>query len=604
MKQSKITTTIEQVPYKDLYLSDLNPRTIVDEAGIEALAANIQQLGLIQNLAGVRDIDGKIGIVAGGRRFRALALLQDDPRFATIPVQVAPDKATAEVWASSENHHREQPHPADEIREYRGMAERGIPVPSIAIAFGVSEKHVYRRLKLASLTPPVLDALKAGEITLSNAAAFTISEDEKHMLTVLEKVRGEGYSDHQIKQLLKPDAVRDTDRRAIFVGLDAYKDAGGRVTTDLFAETFYLDDVALLDDLFAAGLATKAEDMKSAGWKWAEAIQDTYLGYYELEARKLDRIYAESGNLTEDEATRFDELAELAEAEVIDAEGEAELAGLQAILDGSFSDDQKAVSGVLIYVDRMGQLQQADGLVTREDRAAAVEAGFLRKTSAPAADQPKSPISQKLADDLSRITQGARQHAILSDPDLLIDLLAYQLSHALHWQNPFGLSTTEVNNQPSTEENGYNLDERLRTRPRADMYGKDLAKSFRAFRRKGPDHIQAELARFLAAQYKGGSVELIALVDKETKPAIRDIWTPTAANFFSRVAGPYLNDLWRELLDLAEDHPTITTFAKLKKAEKIAKLEALFAGGDLHAALGLTTEQIERIDSWVPEGME
>lgn len=98
------------------------------------------------------------------------------------------------------------------------MAARGVPVPSIAVAFGVTEQHVYRRLKLASLPGPVLDALKTGEITLSGAAAFTVSEDEANTLAVLEKVRGAGYSDHQIKQMLKPDAARSTDRRVKFVG--------------------------------------------------------------------------------------------------------------------------------------------------------------------------------------------------------------------------------------------------------------------------------------------------------------------------------------------------------------------------------------------------
>ncbi|WP_299913081.1 hypothetical protein [uncultured Paracoccus sp.] len=136
------------------------------------------------------------------------------------------------------------------------------------------------------------------------------------------------------------------------------------------------------------------------------------------------------------------------------------------------------------------------------------------------------------------------------------------------------------------------------------MYGKDLAKSFRAFRKKGEDHVRGELARFLAAQYRGGSDELRALVDKDTKPAIRQVWTPTAANFFSRVGGPYLNDLWRDLLDLKEEHPTATTFAKLKKSEKAEKLEKLFADPATRKAHGVTEAQEARIAAWLPEGME
>ena len=346
---------------------------------------------------------------------------------------------------------------------------------------------------------------------------------------------------------------------------------------------------------------------KAEGWTWAEAIGDSYIGYYEIENRKLDRIYRIEGTLTEEQAARYNELAELANGDVLDEDGQAELAALQAILDGGYSDAQKAVAGVILYVNSKGELQKAEGLVRREDRTAAIEAGFLRPSAhaGAAEDAPKSALSQKLRDDLGRIAQGARQHAILRDPDLLIDLLAYQLSHALRWEKPFGLSTEDVPNWPSTEASGYQLDERLTDNPPRDMVGKDHAKSFRAFRKKGADHVKGELARFLAAHYRGGSKDMAAMLDKETQPNIRVVWTPTAANFFSRVGGGYLDDLWRDLLDLAPDHPTATTFAKMKKGEKAERLEALFRGDmDLRSALAVTEEQAAKIAAWLPEGMK
>ncbi|MEO9779841.1 MAG: ParB N-terminal domain-containing protein [Sedimentitalea sp.] len=603
--QSKIiAATDEQIPFADIYLHDINPRSVVSDEAIEALAANIRQLGLIQNPAGLRDASGKVGIVAGGRRFRALALLQDDPRFQAITVRMAPDQQTAAFWATSENAQREALHPADEIRDFGAMERRGVAVPAIAVAYGVTEPHVYRRLKLAGLPAPVLDALKAGEISLSNAAAFTISEDETNALAVLEQVRGEHHSDHQIKQMLKPDSVRQTDRRAVFVGLDVYEAAGGRMTGDLFADQTYLDDVALLEDLFVAKLDATANALTAEGWKWAEAMDVPYIGYHCIEDRKLDRIYAEEGELTEAEVKRYDALAALMEADALDAAGEAEFAALENIQAGAFSAAQKAVSGVLVHVDQSGALQTCEGLVTREDRSAAIKAGFLRASAHKTDAAPKSPISAKLAEDLSRIAQGARQHAVLRDPDLLIDLLAYQLSHALHWNNPLALSMNEAPNWPTTEAEGYALDARLTTHPPRDMWeSKDLAASFRAFRKKGADHVRRELTRFLAAQYRGGDEKLTTLVDKETEPSIREVWTPTAENFFKRVGGPYLNDLWRELLELAEDHPTATTFAKLKKGEKADKLQDLFSDAATRSALGVTDAQAARIAAWVPEGM-
>lgn len=175
--QSNIPVTFEEIPFADLHISDLNPRKVVNEASIITLAENIRAYGLIQNLAGFRDETG-VGVVVGGRRYRALALLQDDERFQVVTVKMAPDQATAEYWATSENAQREALHPADEIEDFGAMEKRGATVADIATAYGATEAHVYRRLALAALPCPVIDALRSGDISLSNAAAFTISDDE------------------------------------------------------------------------------------------------------------------------------------------------------------------------------------------------------------------------------------------------------------------------------------------------------------------------------------------------------------------------------------------------------------------------------------------
>lgn len=615
-KQTTFKATEARFALADLRLSPLNPRQNVSEQDVIALAESLWAVGLIQSIAGVADDAGRVEIVAGGRRLRALHYLHQQhpdlaatrPELANPMVMLAPDSETAAAWANAENVAREDLHPAQEIRAYGKMQASGSGVSDIARAFAVSEAHVYRRLALAHLPVPVLDALEANDINLSNAAAFTISQDEKVSLEVLEQVKGGGYSDHQIKQMLKPDAVKSSDRRVIYVTEAGYDAAGGRKSADLFSEQTFFDDVALLDDLFTAKLAKAAETLQAEGWKWVEALQDTYISHYDLGLDKYGSAYAEEGVLTEEEAERFDALSELEYGDSLDDDGKLELETLQTIVDGDYSDDQRAHAGVFIYVDRYGDQRVSGALVKPEDKKAAVEAGVLAQSmhsTDSAAAKPKSPISQSLADDLARVAKGARQHAVLRDPDLLIDLLAYQLSHDLRWANPIGLSTVDVPNWPTTEAEGYALDARLTTNPPRDMWeAKDLGASFRAFRKKGAAHVRGELARFLAAQYRGGDEKLEAMVAKETQPDIRAVWTPTAANFFSRVGGPYLNALWCDLLELAGDHPTVTTFAKLKKKEKAEKLEALFGDADLRSALGVTEVQAARIDAWVPEGIE
>jgi|TARA_R110002126_G_C10490653_1_gene504150 ParB family chromosome partitioning protein len=614
-KQAKIIATEARFPLAKLSLSPMNPRQDVREADVIELAESLYSAGMIQSIAGLAGKKDTAEIVAGGRRLRALKYLdakhsdlaKTHPELANPMVMLAPDAETAEAWANMENVARRDLHPAEEIRAYGKMEAKGGTVGAIARAFAVNEKHVYRRLALAHLPDPVLDALAANEISLSNAAAFTVSTDVKVTLEVLERARGCNYSDHQIKQALKPDSVRSSDRRVIYVTEAGYDEAGGRKTADLFQDQTFFDDVALLDDLFEAKLTEAIETVQAEGWKWVEPIHQHYLCHYDMGLDKFGRVYAEEGQLSEDEAERYDALAELANSDVLDATGEAELAALQAIIDGEYTDKQRAHAGLYVYVDGNGAQQVSGALVKPEDKKAAIEAGVLAKSthSSSGSDGPKSPISQKLRDDLNRVTKGAQQHAALRDPDLLIDLLAYQLSHHLYWNDPFGITTTEVPNWPSTEAEGYTLDERLTTNPPRNMMdAKDIGASFRAFRKKGAEHVRGELVRFLAAQFQGGDEKLEALVAKTTKPNTREVWTPTAANFFSRVGGPYMVEIWRDLLELAEDHPTVTTFAKLKKGEKAAKLEALFLQSDLRSALGVTEAQAARIDAWLPEGME
>jgi ParB family transcriptional regulator, chromosome partitioning protein len=611
-KHSIITADEVRFPLSKLTLSGMNPRQNVPAAEVEELAESIWTAGLIQNLAGIEDGKGGAAIVAGGRRLRALQLLaerhpelaQERPELANPPVRIAPDDSTAQAWAVAENAVRCDLHPADEIRAYGRMERNGAPPAVIARAFAVTEKSVYRRLALAGLPEAVIDALAANEINLSAAACFTICADEVRTLEVLEQCRGADWSDYQIKKALKPDAVKETDRRAQFVGLDAYEAAGGRVGGDLFAEETLLDDPDILDAVFREKLDGLAAGYLGDGWKWAEASTDSYIGYYHIEDAKMARVYKEAGQLSPEQTARHRELGELAEDGALDAEGRAELDALEAVIEGDFTTDQKAHSGVIVYVDQRGNLAACEGLVRKEDKAAAVKAGILAASRHDTEAAPKSPISQKLREDLARVSQGARQHAALRDPDLLLDLLAYQLSHNLYWSKPLGIATDEVPNWPTTEGDGYALDARLTGDAPRDMYGKDLAKSFRAFRQKGAEHVRGELVRFLAAQYRGGDEKLAALIEKETQPDTREVWTPTAANFFGRVGGPYLSDLWRDLLGLAADHPTASSFDKLKKAEKAAKLESLFGDEATRAAFGVTEEQAARIAGWLPEGME
>lgn len=315
-KQSVITAAEARFPLDKLDVSPMNPRQNVPEAEVIELAETLWVAGMAQSLAGLADDNGRAEIVDGGRRLRALKYLAElhpnlaeiRPELANPLVILAPDRASAEVWANTVNVVRKDFQPAEEIRNFGKMEAAGLSVSAIARSFCKTEKHVYRRLALANLPEPVLDALADDEITLGIAACFTISDDEAHSLAVLDRVRGNSWmSEYQVKQALKPDVVKATDRRAVFVGLDAYKEAGGQIGGDLFADETFINDPDLLDELFRAKLEAEAEAIRAAeGWKWAEISTDSYVSSYDLEQQKIAKLSPVPGEFTEEQAARWD----------------------------------------------------------------------------------------------------------------------------------------------------------------------------------------------------------------------------------------------------------------------------------------------------------
>ena len=607
---------VETLPVADLVLSDLNPRRgEPDPAGLAALTENIRAFGLIQNLAGLRTRDG-VEIVAGGRRLRALqTLAAEDERFAAAPVRVTDDPDVAETWAASENAVREALHPADEVALYGRMAREGAGVPQIALAHGATEAHVHRRLRLAHLPAPVLAALRADRIGLGHAAVFTLCNSEARALAVLAEIEGQPVGERALRHRLVPDAVGSDDRRAVFVGAEAYRAAGGRITSDLFGGEDVWEDAGLLDDLFVETLAGTARRLaQEGGWLWDEALPHaSYLGYYEIEERRLARLYPEPGTLTDEDAERHAALAEAEGAdEDLTPEEVAELAALEEAAAGHHTPEQKAHAGIIVHVDARGAVQVTAGLVRPEDKADAIAAGVLPKPYEPAAREdgpalPRSPFSAKLTADLEAIRLTAVQTALMAHPDLALDLLAFGFADdsGAHG-HVFGLRPEPGANMPS-EPQGLRTDERLHRPERAwhegrCLTGAEKADAFDAFRKRPRKERMATLAAGLARTLPTGS--MIDTVATLAKADVRSVWTPGEVNFLRRMTAGWLDGLLAELLDLEPGDERLAEFRRKRKAEKVGVLRRLFEGHPETAAIWrVTPAQRARIDAWTPEPM-
>src|SRR5208282_3061998 len=127
---------------------------------------------------------------------------------------------------------------------------------------------VKQRMRLASVSPKLLDVYAEDKMTLEQLMAFTVSEDHARQEQVWDAL-SKSYSrePYQIRQMLTQNSIRANDPRAIFVGLDAYHSAGGIVLNDLFTDDRggWLQDIALLDRLAGEKLKREAEALSAEG---------------------------------------------------------------------------------------------------------------------------------------------------------------------------------------------------------------------------------------------------------------------------------------------------------------------------------------------------
>jgi ParB family transcriptional regulator, chromosome partitioning protein len=285
----KITlSSSRDIPFNKLVLSQSNVRRVKAGVSIEELAEDIARRTLLQglNVRPVLDADGvetgMFEVPAGGRRYRALQLLVKQKRLAkTAPVPcVVRDPSvgiSAEEDSLAENVHRAPLHPLDQFRAFQALRQQGQSEEEIAAAFFVGVNVVKQRLRLAAVSEKLLDVYAEDGMSRDQLMAFTVTTDHARQERVWETLqRSYSQEPYQIRRMLTERTVRASDKRALFVGLDAYEQAGGIVMRDLFQQDDggWLENVGLLDGLVAEKLKAEAEKIAAEGWKWIEVNVD------------------------------------------------------------------------------------------------------------------------------------------------------------------------------------------------------------------------------------------------------------------------------------------------------------------------------------------
>ncbi|WP_230770635.1 ParB/RepB/Spo0J family partition protein [Sphingomonas sp. Leaf4] len=259
--------SLTTIPLSKLVLSPRNVRQTREDDDTSDLEASIAAHGMLSHLIvhKVAKPRGSFGVLAGGRRLRALQRLRDAgvlPADHPVDVEIREaDEATSTEISVIENTARVALPPVEEFAAFAKLASDGADIAAIATRFGTTELHVKQRMRLGQLHPDILDALGAGRITLDIAKIYASTSDLALQRRVFDQRLTHAF---EIRAALNRDlAAAGVERKLALVGIDAYHAAGGRSDEDLFGNEGPRPlDLLLLGELYDARVADERERLE------------------------------------------------------------------------------------------------------------------------------------------------------------------------------------------------------------------------------------------------------------------------------------------------------------------------------------------------------
>ncbi|EFR8496683.1 TPA: ParB/RepB/Spo0J family partition protein [Escherichia coli] len=448
------------VPLASLIKSPLNVRTVPYSAeSVSELADSIKGVGLLQNLV-VHALPGdRYGVAAGGRRLAALNMLAERNILTAdwpVRVKVIPQEL-ATAASMTENGHRRDMHPAEQIAGFRAMAQEGKTPAQIGDLLGYSPRHVQRMLKLADLAPVILDALAEDRITTEHCQALALENDTVRQVQVFEAACQSGWGGKPdvrvIRNLITESEVAVAGNSKFrFVGADAF--SPDELRTDLFSDDGdgYVDRVAL-DAALLEKLQAVAEHLREAeGWEWCAGRMEP-VGECREDAGTYRCLPEPEAVLTEAEEERLNELMtrydalenQCEESDLLEAE--MKLMRCMAKV-RAWTPEMRTGSGVVVSW-RYGNVCVQRGVQLRSEDDAADDADRTEQVQEKASVEEISlPLLTKMSSERTLTVQAA----LMQQPDKSLALLAWTLC-----LNVFGSGAYSKPAQISLECKHYSL---------------------------------------------------------------------------------------------------------------------------------------------------
>ncbi|EHY3137150.1 ParB/RepB/Spo0J family partition protein [Escherichia coli] len=554
------------VPLVSLIKSPLNVRTVPYSAeSVSELADSIKGVGLLQNLV-VHTLSGdRYGVAAGGRRLAALNMLAERgiiPADWPVRVKVIPQEL-ATAASMTENGHRRDMHPAEQIAGFRAMAQEGKTPAQIGDLLGYSPRHVQRMLKLADLAPVILDALAEDRITTEHCQALALENDTARQVQVFEAACQSGWGGkpevQTIRRLVTESEVAVAGNSKFrFVGTDTF--SPDELRTDLFSDDGdgYVDRVAL-DAALLEKLQAVAERLREAeGWGWCAGRMEA-VGECREDAGTYRSLPQPEAVLTEAEEERLNELLTRYDAPENQCEEsdllEAEMKLIHCMSRvRAWTPEMRAGSGVVVSW-RYGNVCVQRGVQLRSEDDAADDADRTEQVQEKASVEE---ISLPLLTKMSSERTLAVQAALIQQPEKTVALMVWRLCSCVFdycnmTLHPFRIQTEEYHRRLTSDapsgKSGQAWLSLMKEKTRLEaLLPENWQKDFTTFFTLDGQTLMRLMVFCTACSVDGvqtrecGHTSRSPLDTLETAIGfhMRDWWQPTKANFFGHLKKPQI----------------------------------------------------------------
>ncbi len=203
--------------YREIAVSSVvpnrhQPRLRFEQESLDALAASISRLGVLQPIL-VRQVEvDRFELIAGERRWRAA----EQAGLKTIPALVRDvEERQSLEEALVENLQREDLNPLEEAAAYLQLQQEfGLTQAAVANRVGRSRTAVTNATRLLQLPAAVQELLASRELSAGHGRALLAIHNPSEQTRVARRVVADGWSVRQLESHVRPPAKQPAPRAA------------------------------------------------------------------------------------------------------------------------------------------------------------------------------------------------------------------------------------------------------------------------------------------------------------------------------------------------------------------------------------------------------